>query len=61
MRGRPTYDDDVRARIPSDWRDTLEEIAYERSEPGNKVDVSQLVREALENTYDDLEEPESTD
>jgi len=40
-------DDDVRARVPGEMVEELQEIAHERTEPGNRVFVSDIVREAL--------------
>jgi hypothetical protein len=48
MSAGTSLDDDVRARINSGSVRRLEEIAHDRSEPGNKVTVSDLVREAID-------------
>jgi len=46
------YDDAIRVRVGSDRRRKLEEIAHERSDPGDKVTVSDLVRESIDDLLD---------
>jgi len=41
------YDDDVRARISSEMTERLEQLALDRSEPGDRVTSSDLLREAV--------------
>lgn len=52
MSADTTFDDEVKARVTSERRSTLEEIAHERSEPGSRVTVSDLVREAVDEYLD---------
>lgn len=53
------YDDSIRVRITSDRREKLEEIAHRQSEPGRKVTVSDLAREAIGEFLRQREDDES--
>jgi hypothetical protein len=54
MRGLTKLDGSIRTRIPSEWEEYLETEAHERSEPGDPVTVSDIVRESLEESYPEL-------
>lgn len=56
MGGRQTFDDDVRVRITSERRERLEEIAHARSEPGETVTPSHIVREAIDDYLEQLDD-----
>jgi predicted DNA-binding protein len=60
MGGRQTFDDDVRVRITSERRKRLEEIAHARSEPGETVTPSHIVREALDKHLEQLDSDETS-
>lgn len=55
-------DENISARVPRSLYLEIEQEALERSEPGNRVTVSTLVREILADHVDDVtdsdEEPE---
>ncbi|WP_226041542.1 ribbon-helix-helix domain-containing protein [Natrinema sp. DC36] len=59
MGGRQTFDDDVRVRITSERRKRLEQIAHARSEPGETVTPSHIVREALDEYLERLDSDET--
>ena len=61
MGDRRTYDDDVRVRITSHQRRRLEEIAHARSEPGDTVTPSHVVRDAIDDYLDREETDDSVD
>lgn len=49
----------ITIRVRQSVRDDLEEIAFERSEPGKRITTSDLLRRAIYEQYDQVEVPES--
>lgn len=43
---------ELAAMVPAEGKNRIREIAFERSEPGDLVTLSELVREALAEHYD---------
>lgn len=53
----PDHSARIAARVPQDDRKALEAIAYEASEPGDVVAISEVVREAVQAYLDDADVP----
>jgi len=58
MASDQTFDAAIRVRVGSDRDERLEEIAHERSDPGNKVTKSDLVREAIDDFLEEVDTEE---
>ena len=53
----PDHSARIAARVPQADREALEAIAYEASEPGDVVAISEVVREAVQAYLDDADVP----
>lgn len=50
MKGQ--FEEDIRVRLSLEQREKLDAIAYERSEPGNRETLSNVVRDAISDYLD---------
>lgn len=55
------YSGHLRVRLDTDRRKQLEAVAHDRSEPGDRVTVSDIVREAIDDHLEEIEIPDYED
>lgn len=45
---------DLRVRVSEEKRDRIEQLVHQRSEPGHRVTVSDILRDALDEYFEEM-------